>query len=42
MTPLKPIAAALLLGLLLAVASAEAKDEPMKPDGSMAERLPKS
>ena len=35
MTPLKPIAAALLLGLLLAVAGAEAKDEPMKPSGAL-------
>ena len=35
MTSLKPIAAAVLLGALLAVCSAEAKDEPMKPSGAM-------
>jgi len=35
MTSLKPVAAALLLGLLIAVGSAEAKDEPMKPSGAL-------
>lgn len=35
MTSLKPAATALLLGLLIAVGSADAKDEPMKPSGAL-------